>query len=387
MRSWILGVGLGVILCALPAGTARAGTDCSTLPPAANSQSSIHRIADEINEQGLSDFSKMDLHGFRTIALSPLLRWYTRFLVAVGSDRPPSAQAQAQASIFTRAFSGVAGRDFASRIWLNDVGVSYREGALASELRSLCASTVVLHWKMGANDEAPVNSLMREWILQHRALEAGNALDQFIRDMNPARLSRDKSNHPFNAVTAMHQRDALNVPFPTGMLHAMSIPWYKSGNGITGIRLDGSALSLYIFYGGAEAIERLQGSMNVRRWNELVKEFRPEPVSVLPYPLLLSESFFFDPGVKESFGTSLLNPHYAAGIERVGLQLDRTAVTVSAASGIEGHVHFIFPALHIDRWYQRMAQVSPGQLSAYVLVDRKTGAIITISASIEETAP
>lgn len=129
------------------------------------------------------------------------------------------------------------------------------------------------------------------------------------------------TDHLTGAAAEFRQKATLDAQFSAGLPQPLTLPHYSDHHGITGVRLDSAAgnLSLYLFYatpGDTEAlIAELQGRLNATTWKAVVAQFKPELVSVLPYPLSLN-------------GTSFVTASGTMAKEHIDLQLERTTIRV-----------------------------------------------------------
>ena len=364
------------------------GTCATPSTQADSGRGALRDLVDEMNTQGLADFRNLPVGGggYQAVALSPVLRWQTRFLVALGTDHPPSSELQTQARAFVGQFSSAIGRNVNSHIWVNDESVSYGENAMASMISALCVATTRLHWSIGSDKDAPVDALMREWLrVQHvtQPEQLGRTADQIVYAMNMARVTYDRSAHPFNALTTLSQEATFDVSLPVGTKRRVTLPYYDV-DGVHGFRLDskGSSITLYLLYGKERAIEKLQKTMDLAHWAAITKRFVRSIVHPPRLPLILHESFGFYPSAEYAFGLSLITPiPWGAGIEEMGLSVHGKHLDLTAVSGVEGHIgnHFRF---RIIPAHLRVARMQPAQDIVVVLVDRNTGAIILVGAGV-----
>lgn len=132
---------------------------------------------------------------------------YLKFIVDLGSQNRPDETTICAIAQLTRSVGANRNREFVTRVWVDTEGTSYSAedaGNLASAVR---ASTIVMHWPLGENTEAPVDGPMRTWISARMVSVPDSA--GFV---DALRYSKYPVNsHPFNVLTALSVRGGLDV--------------------------------------------------------------------------------------------------------------------------------------------------------------------------------
>jgi len=90
--------------------TALASASCAAASPV-----QLHAAVDELNEQGLNAFRSVSMSEHHTFSLSPLLRWYARYLTADVGTTSCSPQRRASLAL-VKALENAPDRYFGSRI-------------------------------------------------------------------------------------------------------------------------------------------------------------------------------------------------------------------------------------------------------------------------------
>jgi hypothetical protein len=351
-------------------------------------QAALHadpmKVADDINARGFADFREVSLAGANDqMALSPVMRWYIRSIVAAGTSQGLNGKARVDANAFSAAYSHHPGRYFGTRVWVDDIGTTYDSASAASLQSATCTTTVYLHWAIGNDMSAPVDDLMKQWISRSLAIgdSPGLSIGKFVVGLNGASFTDDKSNHPFNALAAFSQLIRFRQPIPTSRT-SIDIPTY-SFDKIQGFRLDDvhSSISLYLFFGSSSAIRDLQSRLDLRLWKEIKGQFRRMPSRLPSYPEQISTGFRFDPDSESTFGTWINGPLIRSAAESTQVTIDRNGFKLDSVAGIEGvSGNPRFPIIEVTRVFS--TKVRPQVPLIFLAVDTATGAIVLIGGSI-----
>lgn len=157
----------------------------------------------------------------------------------------------------------------------------------------------------------------------------------------------------------------FDVQFTTYRPHD-TLPFYADHRGITAVRLDSTKgkLSLYLFSASPSlepTIENFRSQLTATTWRKMIAQFKPEQVSILPYPLSLK-------------GSSLVPS--LVGSADVEFSLQTSAREILAYGSIKFGQETSKP--------RAVAKMEPLMLLLCVLVDTNTGAIIEIGANTKE---
>jgi len=87
-----------------------ASASCAAVSPA-----QLRATVDKLNEQGLDAFRSVSMSQHKTFALSPVLRWYARYLTTSGGGRACSPKQSASLALI-HALERVPGRYFGARV-------------------------------------------------------------------------------------------------------------------------------------------------------------------------------------------------------------------------------------------------------------------------------
>jgi hypothetical protein len=332
-------------------------------------------------------------------AKSPFVTWYARFIVATGTKKPPTAEDQQTAAALVREMRSVPGADLGASVWSNTMGTTYSAADAARLLDTLCVGSVRTAWRMGEPAEAPVELLMRNWIIERARASSALAFDSaaFVNDLSKTATGATKrSSHPFNVLTALflHARfePAANVsPAWT------TVPYYDDA-GVRGIRLRSvpARLSLYLFSGNADAL-RAFGSAFYQgpsekpadpvkyaddHWKLVLQQFKAVDLGLAPLDLLFYGRTAFVPALNAAdfeevaYGTTIsASYHHVTGVDQSTLLFRGAELFLGTVAGIEGTdapLHLIADNLSGD---ERPTFALPSAIIYYV-VDDRTGVIL-----------
>lgn len=344
---------------------------------AACSAANVKPVVETMNAEALSNFSKASL-GPRFLADEPMQDGYLKFIAAMGSHEKPSDSTICAMRQLTHLIKANPNRELAVRIWVNTEGTSYNENDARALSQALDASTIVMHWPLGHDTEAPVDAEMRSW-LAHRKVPLRDPVS-FVEALR--RLKSPINSHPFNALVSFSQSGTFDSAEKQTVPGAVKVPYYES-NGIQGIRLEStySGSSLYIFTGSAEAITGLQKSLDVSLWNAIKQRFTPEAVFVSSILLDDDSQRGYRPG-HFSYGTILWSGGAGAGVQESRLHVARGSMDFGSVVGIEGfdNSNAAIVDIGVRKTINHMFSITRPVLA--VLVDNTTGAIFLVGARL-----
>jgi hypothetical protein len=391
------------LLWALPLTGRAAGLPCRPITTA--TAVAVAALADRINGNALLETSRGVLPW--PVATSPFVTWYARFIVATGAKKPPTAEDQDTAATLVHELSSVPGADLGASVWSNSLGTTYRDADAARLRDALCVRSTRTAWRMGQSAEAPVELLMRKWIIERARQLSPSAFDSaaFVSDLSSmATGGTARSNHAFNVLTALflHVRfqDAANVS------PAWNTALYYDDAGVRGIRLRSSSarLSLYLFSGKSDALgafalsfyqdrtdktpepEKYAGD----RWKSVLKEFKPVELGLAPLDLLFQGRRRFSPALnwrdwpQAAYGTTIsksYNPF--TGLDQSTLLLRGTELFLGTVAGIEGTDAPLYMTADEFSHEDRPTFAFPSEVS-YFVVDDRTGIILARGTRIPQ---
>jgi hypothetical protein len=365
MRRLIVKAGLAVAFLAAASASAPAQKDSS------------RHIIDEINARAFTEFRNSPLGDFPDrVAMSPVARWYTRFIVSFGTAHPPSPDARAEALAFTSAFSNPPNRTLRNHIWVDDTGTSYNAANAALLNASISAASTSLHWSLDQESDAPADALMVDWILRNDPSIIATGPASFLQALNFARYSHERSNHPFNALTLLSERVSFNLASDTGSVQTMN------RDGLRGFRIGVSDAPsiVYLFYGTVPSIRKLQSSLDPSFLNG-VNWGSNEGGLPSTLSLDVTGAEFFNPDAGQTFDTWLNRPLQLSAEDWVRLHIDKSGMFLSALTGIEGQSGNPDPPL-VDISRRELRAFNSAQPVICIIVDKETNAITFLGGTV-----
>ena len=366
-------------------------------PMTAATPGAVAALADRINGSALLANSRRLLPWPK--ATSPFVTWYARFIVATGAKNPPTAEDQETAATLVRELRSAPGADLEASIWYNPTGTTYSDADAARLRDTLCVRSVRTAWLMGQDAEAPVDLLMRKWIIERARASSVPAFDSaaFVRDLSKTAtgLGTKRSSHAFNVLTALflHVRFDHVADVSPAWNEALS---YYDDAGVRGIRLRSSParLSLYLFSGGTDALVAFDVAFYQERdkptaekyaddrWKSVLQRFKPADVGLAPLELLFQGRSAFSPalnwgeGPQAAYGTTLsANWYWATGLDQSTLLFRGNELALGTAAGIEGTDAPLYLTADNFSSEERPTFALPGGI-IYFVVDDRTGVIL-----------
>lgn len=351
---------LALVLLAVAAGfPAIARSDAPDCARQVDTRVDVTRLVDSIDGVALTQNTwRMDPW---PSARNPFTDWYVRFVVAMGTSSPPSADERSAASALIHDVSALAHARTVGTIWVSRGDTRLDDAAAAPLQRLLCVRVVDGRWAIGRETPSNVEPLMRSWLdaQAHQSSMTMRDSSDFIKQLSSsATAGTARSSHPFNVLVA----SSINATFadPTGTLPSYgTVPYYDDGK-VQGIRLDApSHVSLYVFSGSNEDLLSFLGSFHrpayddatqelvpryaVDHWKSVQAQFKPTPVAMAPIDLNLLGREGFIPSLDarapyiESYGTTVNAPYNMfTGLSQTQLTLLHGNLGIFAVSGVEG---------------------------------------------------
>ncbi len=377
-----------------PAATIAAETKCGHLPAAP--QQSVSALVDRINGVALTE-TNWHFPPWEGNFTSPFVDWYARFVVATGTENPPSMDEQRAAATLIRMVQSLPRSTMDAAIWTNVSGTTLNATDKEWLKKTFCLDPITSSWRMGEDTSAPIDVEMRDWV-SARARSAGAPLRDtggFITALTSvATRVTKKSSHPFNVMAALflHTRFA---GMDQGSPRLAFLPYYDQGN-VHGVRLKSSSspTSLYLFTAKADDLIAFRqslapwtaGLINIQgaaeRWKSVRAAFVPAKVAISPVELLMYGRRGFVPSldaqgkVPTSFGTTISTTYnQATGVDQSDFQLRDGEATLSTVAGIEGSNAPKRMTIDISPESGPPAFALPSSMM-YFLVDDRTGLIL-----------
>lgn len=383
------------LLWASPATGRAAALPCRPMTTA--TAGAVAALADRINGSALLETSRRLLPW--PADTSPFVTWYARFIVATGAKKPPTVEDQETAATLVREVRSVPGADLGASVWSNSIGTTYSAADAARLQDALCVRSMRTAWRMGQSAEAPVDLLMRKWIIERARESSALAFDSaaFVSDLSKTATSgTERSSHAFNVLTALF----LHVRFKhvANVSPTWNTALYYDDAGVRGIRLRSSParLSLYVFSGKADALGAFadtfyQGWIDNAadpekhaddRWKSVLKQFKPVELGLAPLDLLFQGRRGFSPALnwrdwpQVAYGTTIsANYHRFAGLDQSALLFRGTELFLGTVAGIEGTDAPQYMTADDLSNEERPTFVFPREV-IYFVVDDRTGVIL-----------
>lgn len=384
-----------VVAAGLPAIARSDAPDCAQQ---AAPRADVARLVDSIDGIALTQSSwSTDPWPFARNAFTD---WYVRFVVAMGTSSPPSADDRRAASALIHDVGALTGARTAATIWASRGYTKLDDATAASLQRLLCAHVVSGNWTMGKRVPSNAEPLMGRWLDKqaHQSSMTMRGSADFVNTLSTsATVGTARSSHPFNvlvvaSITAMFGKEIAALPsYPT-------VPYYDDGS-VQGVRLDApSHVSLYIFTGSNTdllswvggfhrpaydtATQALVPSYAVDRWKAVQGQFKPAPVALTPIDLDLLGRQEFIPSIDarapyiESYGTTINAPYNrSTGLSQTQLSLLHGHLGLFAVSGVEGTN--APPRLTLDMSPIHLQPMFALPTLLYYLVDDQNGLILS----------
>ncbi len=357
----------------------------------------VAALADRINGGAFMENSRLLLPW--SPAKSPFVTWYARFIVATGTKKPPTVEDQETAAALVRELRSVPGADLGASVWSNSTGTTYSDADAARLRDTLCVRSVRTAWLLGQPAEAPVELLMRKWIIERARASSALAFDSaaFVSDLSKtATGATQRSSHAFNVLTALF----LHVRFE----HAANVSptWntalYYDDAGVRGIRLRSSParLSLYLFSGNADALgafgsafyqepsEKVPDPVKYAddRWKLVLQQFKPVDLGLAPLDLLFHGRRGFVPALNATdfkevaYGTTIsASYNHVTGLDQSTLLFRGAELFLGTVAGIEGTDAPLRLTADDLSGEERPTFALPNEVIYYV-VDDRTGVIL-----------
>jgi hypothetical protein len=329
-------------------------------------------------------------------ATSPFVTWYARFIVATGAKNPPTVEDQETATTLVRELRSLPGADLGASVWSNSIGTTYSDADAARLQDTLCVRSTRTAWPMGQSAEAPVDLLMRKWIIERARESSALAFDSaaFVSELaKVAAPAMKRSSHAFNVLTALF----LHVRFE--QVANVSPTWntaqYYDDAGVRGIRLRSSParLSLYLFSGKTDDLvafdiafyqerDKADGEKYANdRWKSVLTQFKPVELGLAPLDLLFQGRSRFNPTLNSSwplaaYGTTI-NANYDAvtGLDQSTVLFRGNELFLGTVAGIEGTDARLYMTADDFSHEERPTFAFPSGV-IYFVVDDRTGVIL-----------
>lgn len=350
-RSYITALSVALAIFAIT-GTARAA-DAKCMPKTTAPQSAVSALVDTINGEALTETGRQHPPWAAT-DYSPLAQWYSRFIVAMGTNDPPSANDQQAAAALIGEVAASPGVLLRTSIWANSTGTTYTE-ADATRLRGLlCVDTRFLSWPMDRDEESAADPLIHQWLVgieRKSGVEIRDA-DGFVKLLRAdAATGTRESSRPFNVVSALALRtkfDASASAWP----QLVSVAYYSSEK-VHGVRLDSrsSGISLYLFSGDFYSSKEFHveespgGHQADAQWKSIQSQFKPATIALPPVDSALYGRRGFSPTLDgwpsasgfRAYGTTIsTNYNLFSGISQTQMLVRERGFQLAALAGIEG---------------------------------------------------
>lgn len=350
-RSYTTALSVALAILAI-SGTVRAA-DAKCVPKTTAPQTAVSALVDRINGEALTETGQQH-PPWPATDYSPLAQWYSRFIVAMGTNDPPSVNDQQAAAALVGEVATSPGVLLSTSIWVNSTGTTYTE-ADATRLRGLlCVDTRFLTWPMDRDEESAADPLIRRWlsgIARKSGVEIRDA-DGFVKLLRiVARTGTRESSRPFDVLSALALRAKFDAD-ANAWPQLVSIAYYSSEN-VHGVRLQSrpSGISLYLFSGDFnhskdfEVQESPGGHQADTQWKSILSQFKPAAIALSPIDLALYGRRGYAPTIDgwpspfgfRAYGTTIsTNYNLFSGISQTQLLVREREFQLAAFAGIEG---------------------------------------------------